>query len=52
MPDTGRRYGLIVNDQVDERYHFEKSTDAAIDYLTDLYEIFDDWALVAAAYNR
>lgn len=52
MPDTGRRYGLIVDEYVDERYHFEKSTDAAIEYLTDLYNIFEDWALVAAAYNR
>jgi membrane-bound lytic murein transglycosylase D len=52
MPDTARRYDLIVDDQVDERYHFEKSTDAAISYLSDLYEIFWDWALVAAAYNR
>jgi membrane-bound lytic murein transglycosylase D len=40
MPDTARRYDLIVDDQVDERYHFEKSTDAAISYLSDLYEIF------------
>jgi hypothetical protein len=33
MPDTGRRYGLIVDEYVDERYHFEKSTNAAIEYL-------------------
>lgn len=52
MPDTARRYGLIVDDFVDERYHFEKSTDAAIEYLSDLYNIFWDWALVSAAYNR
>jgi len=52
MPDTGRRYGLIVDEFVDERYHFEKSTQAAIEYLNDLYDIFWDWALVAAAYNR
>lgn len=52
MPDTARRYWLIVDEFIDERYHFEKSTDAAIRYLKDLYEIFDDWALVAAAYNR
>jgi membrane-bound lytic murein transglycosylase D len=52
MPDTARRYGLQVDESVDERYHFEKATDAAIEYLWDLYEIFWDWALVAAAYNR
>jgi hypothetical protein len=52
MPDTARRYWLIVDEFIDERYHFEKSTEAAIIYITDLYKIFDDWALVAAAYNR
>lgn len=52
VPDTARRYGLQVDEFVDERYHFEKSTDAAIEYLNDLYDIFWDWALVAAAYNR
>lgn len=52
MPDTWRRYWLIVDEFVDERYHFEKATDAAITYLGDLYDIFWDWALVAAAYNR
>jgi len=52
MPDTGRRYNLVVDEFVDERYHFEKSTEAAIEYLWDLYDIFGDWALVSAAYNR
>lgn len=52
MPDTARRYWLIVNDDIDERYHFEKATDAAISYISDLYDIFWDWALVSAAYNR
>jgi len=52
MPDTARRFWLEVNEFVDERYHFQKSTDAAVEYLSDLYEIFWDWALVAAAYNR
>ena len=52
MPDTAKRYGLQIDDFVDERYQFEKATDAAVLYLGDLYEIFWDWALVAAAYNR
>lgn len=52
MPETGKRYGLVVNEYVDERYHFVKATDAAIAYLSDLYDKFWDWALVAAAYNR
>lgn len=41
-----------MTDSVDERYNFEKSTDAAIAYLKKLYGDFHDWTLVAAAYNR
>ena len=52
MPETAKRYGLEINDFVDERYHFEKATWAAIEYIWDLHEKFWDWALVAAAYNR
>ena len=52
MPETAKRYGLEVNELVDERYHFEKATRAAIRYLWELYDQFGDWALVAAAYNR
>jgi len=26
MPETAKRYGLEINDFVDERYHFEKAT--------------------------
>lgn len=52
MPETAKNYGLVVNEYVDERYHFEKATDAAIAYLTDLHEMFNDWPLAIAAYNR
>ena len=52
MPDTAKRYWLRVDEYIDERFHFEKATDAALIYITDLYWIFWDWALVAAAYNR
>ncbi len=52
MPDTWKRYWLRIDDEVDERYHFEKSTAAAVEYLNDLHDKFWDWALVAAAYNR
>jgi hypothetical protein len=41
-----------VNDEIDERYNFEKSTDAAMEYLKYLYGIFNNRTLVAAAYNR
>lgn len=52
MPETARQYGLRVDDEVDERYNFEKSTIAAAQHLSYLYGLFDDWSLVAAAYNR
>ena len=51
MPETARQYGLIVNDEVDERYNTEKATRAACRYLKDAYAKFGDWMTVAASYN-
>lgn len=51
MPATARLYGLKVNGEVDERKDLIKSTHAAARYLKSLYKQFDDWTLVAAAYN-
>ncbi|NQU86841.1 MAG: transglycosylase SLT domain-containing protein [Mariniphaga sp.] len=48
---TAREYGLEVASEVDERYHLEKSTYAACDYLKSAYDKFGSWALVSAAYN-
>jgi len=52
MPRTARKYGLIVNSDIDERYHLEKSTEAAARYFLEAKEKFGSWTLAAAAYNR
>jgi membrane-bound lytic murein transglycosylase D len=51
MPSTARRMGLRVNNYMDERTDYYKSTHAAARYLTELYSIYGDWLLVIAAYN-
>lgn len=51
MYSTGRAYGLTINSVVDERRDPVKSTHAAARYMKDLYKIYNDWALVIAAYN-
>ena len=48
---TGRRYGLQDDWWVDPRRDPFKATDAALDYLEDLYEDFGDWHMAMAAYN-
>lgn len=52
MPATAKAYNLRVDDAIDERYHAEKATDAAIQYLKKAYEKFWNWTLAMAAYNR
>lgn len=51
MPETARKYGLRVDDYIDERLHIQKATEAALSYLQDLYKKFNNWSLVLAAYN-
>lgn len=52
MPKSGKEYGLMVDQNVDERYNLEKSTEAACGYLKEAYAHFGSWSLAAAAYNR
>lgn len=51
MEGTGKDLGLEINSEVDERYHVEKATEAACEYLKDAYEQFNSWTLAAASYN-
>jgi membrane-bound lytic murein transglycosylase D len=48
---TARDYGLEVNDEVDERYHIEKSTEVACKYFLESYQKYNNWTLTAASYN-
>ena len=51
MPDTAREIGMEVNENVDERYHLEKATEAACKYLVNAKQRFGSWTLAAASYN-
>lgn len=51
MPVTAREFGLEVGNNIDERYHVEKSTEAACRYLKQAYDRFGSWINVAASYN-
>ena len=51
MKGTGKENGLEINTNVDERYHLEKATQVACNYLKKSKERFGNWTMAAAAYN-
>ena len=51
IKDTGKREGLFINEQIDERYSVTRSTRSALGYLNKLHAEFGDWFLAMAAYN-
>lgn len=48
---TAKEYGLVVDDEADERYNIEKSTRAAAAYFKKAYAELGSWTLAAASYN-
>ena len=51
IASTGREYGLRIDRWIDERRDYERATQAAIAYLSDLHAMFGSWHLAAAGYN-
>lgn len=51
MPETGRQFGLTINDYIDQREDPVLSTQTAIKILSSNYRRVGDWTLAAAAYN-
>jgi len=51
MPATAKGYDLEISNEVEERYHLEKSTHAACRLIKDYHKTFGSWTLAAAAYN-
>ena len=51
MKPVSEFYGLEISEEVDERYHVEKATEIACEYLKHLHKRFGNWSMAAAAYN-
>lgn len=51
LVSTGKKFGLEINDEIDERYHVQKATKAACSYLNMAEQLLGNWTLAAASYN-
>lgn len=51
LEQAGKEYGLIINDEVDQRYDIVAATHAACRYLNSAYRRFGSWSMAAASYN-
>jgi len=51
MDPTGREFGLRINDEMDERLHLEKATEAAAKLLLRGRNVFKKWPETAVSYN-
>lgn len=51
LEGTGKELKLEITEEVDERYHIEKSTRAACDFLIKSYNQYGNWTMAAASYN-
>lgn len=51
LKETAIKYGLEINNEVDERYNLEKATEASCKYLNEAYKKYNNWTLAAVSYN-
>jgi membrane-bound lytic murein transglycosylase D len=51
IPETGKRLGLVINENQDDRLDTALSTKAALTYLNANHEQFNDWRLAVIAYE-
>lgn len=51
MRETAKSYNLTINEEIDERYHLERATEAACKYFLQAHDTFQSWTAAAASYN-
>lgn len=51
MKETAIAEGLVVNNEVDERYNVVRSTEAACKHLKEAHARYGSWAMAAATFN-